>query len=428
MFKKRLITILCIVLFTSVYSFSEDMEKLLQQRVSPNFSGTSLENALKVFARQYSLNLIMSGGVAGNVNVQLYDVTLENALNAILKVNGYHFIVKDDIILVKPFEHAINGELNTKVYKLLYLDGFKLKTTLEPLLSARGKMEALLSEDEEEGKVQRSNILVVTDLWENMREIDRVIEMMDKPSRQIQIEVRLVETVLGDEDRIGIKYPTSIKAGLDGAETTAPISQTGQGGQGGSQRLLSAWYELPEVADDLNFGVISFEQLKATLDILALDKNSRLISNPKVTTMNNKKALIRIGTTIPIPEISRGISGDLFSYKEKDVNMELEVIPQIGDEDLITLKVHPMLEEIIGYTGSAEAPQPITSRREVKTTVIVKDGETVVIGGLVKATENKTVNKVWLLGDIPLLGYLFRHTSIIKEKKDLLIFITTKKM
>ena len=106
--------------------------------------------------------------------------------------------------------------------------------------------------------------------------------------------------------------------------------------------------------------------------------------------------------------------------------MNLSVIPRINEQNKITLKVHPMLEEITGYTGEAEAPQPITSRREVETTVMVDDGETVVIGGLIKETENKNVEKIWLLGDIPLLGYLFRHIRTQREKTDLLIFITTK--
>lgn len=210
-----------------------------------------------------------------------------------------------------------------------------------------------------------------------------------------------------------------------GAETTAPITK-GQGGQSGQQTILSGWYELPNNVQNLNLGILAIDQLKATLDILAQDANSRLIAKPTVSTMNNKKAVIKMGTTIPIPEISRGISGDLFSYKEKDVSMTLEVIPHIGEHGDITLNVHPIMEEIIGYTGPPDAQQPITSRREVNTTVRLKDGETLAIGGLIKENETKTVDKVWLLGDIPILGYLFKHTSVKKQKSDLLIFITTK--
>jgi type IV pilus secretin PilQ/predicted competence protein len=415
--------LLALILFFASSAHAWDLNDKLNQKVSTTFSGTSLENALRLLAQQYSLNLIMSGEISGRVNVRLVDVKLADALNALLKVNGYHYIISEDVVLVKAFDSAMNGELETKVYPVYYLDGYKLRETIQPLLSAKGRIEALLSENEKDDKQRRSNTLLVTDVWENQQEIARVIEALDKPSPQLQIEVRLIESLVGDQQRIGIDYPTSVGVSMTGAETTAPVNQSQQQ-TGGQPNLLAAWYELPAVNDNLSLGVLTFDQLKATLDFLAQDKNATLVSNPKVTTLNNKKAIIRIGTTVPIPEISRGVSGDLYSYKEKQVDMYVEVIPQIGQDSLITLTIHPILEEIVGYTGSADAPQPITSRREVQSTVMVRNGETVAIGGLVKETENEIENKVWLLGDIPVLGYLFRHTSIIKEKQNLLIFIT----
>ena len=144
MVKKWFIHLFILLIFSAHAAFSQDLTAKLNQKISPNFSGTSLDNALRLFAQQYSLNLIMSSDVQGRVNVQLYNVSLSDALNAILKVNGYHYIVENDVILVKPFDTNINGELETHVFKLLYLDGFKLKTTLEPLLSPKGKIEARL--------------------------------------------------------------------------------------------------------------------------------------------------------------------------------------------------------------------------------------------------------------------------------------------
>ncbi len=371
--------------------------------------------------------MVFADNISGTVTVQLSNVTLANALNTILKTHGYHYILDDDIILIKPLNFGINNELQNEVFHLRYLDGYKLRETLMPLLSSKGKIAPLLSEKGEKEEEQRANILLATDYRENLAQVTRVIESLDVPDKQIQIEVRLVETVIGSDQRFGIDWPRTVTVSATGAETDAPVS-TQQAGNTASSGLLSAWYELPNNVDNLNLGVLTFSELKATLDLLKDDQNSKLISNPKVTTLNNKKAAIEIGTTIPIPEISRGISGDLFSYKEKDVSMTLEVVPQIGEDGMITLKVHPRLEEIIGYTGPDEAPQPITSIREVTTTVMVQDGQTVAIGGLVKNSETKNEKKIWLLGDIPVLGYLFTHTSVIQEKKDLLIFITTKIM
>jgi len=424
--KKLLIIIFSVFLFLQALSASE-IEKKLQQKISTSFAGTSLEGAMRILAKQYGLNIIVGQGGQERVTATLFDVSLGEALNAILKTHGFHYILGSNVIMVTPFDMAVNGELNSQVFELNYLDGFKLKITLEPILSPKGKIEALLSETEEKDKYIRSNILVVTDMRENIRTIEKIIQQMDKPPKQMQIDVRLVEKNVGDELRVGIDWPKSMKVTMTGAETTAPITQTSQGG-GGQPKLFSGWYQLPATSNQLTMGVLTLDELSATLDLLDKDENSKVIANPKVTTLNNKKAIIKIGRTVPIMQISRSVAGDLYSYQPKEVNLQLEVIPQVGLDGYITLKVHPILEEIIGYVGPSEAPYPITAKREVQSTIRLKDSETLVIGGLVKETESKIENKIWLLGDIPLLGYLFTHTSIQKNKTDLIIFITTKLM
>ncbi len=417
------VVVLLIVLIS--YSVSGNLDNVLQQRVSPTFMGVSLKDAVRMFAQQYHFNYVFSGGGKGIVNVRLTNIPLGNALEYMLKPSGYHFLVKNDVLIIKPLKENFYGERETKIYQLQYVDGIKIKNTLKTFLSTKGKIEALVTDKQDEKEKDRSNILIVSDLPENLKIIDNVIKSLDKPEKQIQIEVRLIETLVGGEKRLGLKWPTSINASVMGAETTAPITNNNQS-SGGQQTILSAWYELPNTINKLNLGVLTLDKLRATLDILAQDNKSRLISNPKVVALNNHRAVIRIGTTVPIPEIQRGFAGDLYSYKEKDVSMKLEVIPVVGEDNEITLKLHPVLQEIIGYTGQAQAPQPIISVREVETSVVVKDGETVAIGGLVKETSNEQEDKIWLLGNIPILGYLFKHKTTKKEKTDLLIFITSK--
>jgi len=428
MIKKVSLIIISMLFLLQMNAMALNTSQVLKQKISTNFVNTSLERVIRVLSNQYGLNIIIGGQAEGRVTIQLTDVMLADALDAILKAQGYHYVLGNDVIFVKPLEMDVNGELVTKVFELKYLDGFSLKASLMPLLSAKGKAEALLSEIEEDAKLNRSNILVVSDFRENLQTISAAIEQMDVPAKVLQIEVRLIEKLVSDEKRVGLNLPTSVTVKAMGAETTAPITQTNQQGGSGGQAptILSAWYELPNEVENLNLGVLTLDNLQATLDILAQDANSRLVSKPSVTTLDNKKATIKIGQSIPVPEVSRGISGDLVSYKEKEVSMTLEVVPHIGLNGDVTLDVHPVLEEIIGYTGTSDAPQPITSKREVKATVLVKDGETLVIGGLIKETQTENISKVWLLGDIPILGYLFKHTSMKTEKSDLLIFITTK--
>lgn len=426
MLKKGLFIALSVFFLMHSAVFALSTSEILKQKISTNFVNTSLERVVRVLSNQYGLNIIIGGNATGKVTIQLTNVTLSDALNAILKTQGYHYIVGNNVLFVKPVKEDVNGELTTDVFKLKYLDGFSLKEALVPMLSAKGKMEALLSENSENDKEKRSNILVVSDFWENVERITEAIKIMDVPAKALQIEVRLVEKLVGREDRVGLDLPTSMTVKTMGAETTAPITKSQSGGSNQAPTILSAWYELPNTLDNLSLGVLTFNELKLTLELLASDANSNLISRPSVTTLDNKKATIKIGQIIPVPEVSRGISGDLISYKEKEVSMTLEVIPHIGLNDDITLEVHPVLEEIIGYTGTSDAPQPITSKREVKSTVLVKDGETLVIGGLMKEAETENISKLWLLGDIPYLGRLFSHTTLKKEKTDLIIFITTK--
>lgn len=420
--KFKYLIIVLLAVYSHVYAF--DLQEKLNQIVSPKFDRASVTDVLKIFALQHSINIVVSSDVKGQVTIQLYNVTLEVALNTILKSMGYHYVIDNDVILVKPFDTNVNGELVSQVFKLNYSNAFFLEKTLSSMLSEKGKMMPLLDEAVKEEINQRASVLVVTDLWENLKQIEDVIEQLDVAPKQLLIEVRLIESLIGEEEQYGINLPKRISASADGAETTAPITKTQA--NTGEQRLLSAWYQIPGGNSDLNLGVLNVNQLSIALDMLARDNGSRLVSNPKITTLNNKKAKVKIGTTVPIPEVSRGIAGDLITYREKEVNIDLEVIPQIGEDNMITMSVHPILEEIIGYTGLSEAPQPITSKREVNATVTVIDGQTLVLGGLIKESKTKTVEKLWLLGDIPILGYLFQNTVTKMEKSDLLIFITPK--
>ncbi|NOX88120.1 MAG: hypothetical protein GXO77_03775 [Calditrichaeota bacterium] len=422
----KFVQIFLILVISASFSRAGDIDRILEQRVSPTFLGVKLNDALRLFAQQNHFNYVFTGNGKEIINIRLTNIPLKSALEYMLKPNGYHYIIKGDVMIIKPLKQNMYGELVTQIYHLQYVDALKIKNTITTFLSPKGKIEVLLTDRQGDKDEDRSNILIVSDLKENLEIINKIIEKLDQPSKQIQIEVRLIETLVGGEKRLGLNLPKSISASVMGAETTAPITQTAQSGTGGQQTLLSAWYQLPEGPQELNLGVLTFDRLKATLDLLASDNKSRLISNPRVITLNNQKAIIRIGTTVPIPEISRGISGDLYSYKEKDVTMSLEVIPVVGDDNRISLKIHPVMQEIIGYVGPAEAPQPIISIREVRTSVVINDGETVAIGGLVKETTSEQEERIWLLGRIPILGYLFKHKTIKKEKSDLLIFITSK--
>lgn len=425
--KSKIIFILIFILVPiSAYLQVDDvLEAKLDQKVSSmEFRNTNIEDLLRLMARQNSLNIVLGPEIQGRVSVSLKNVAVKDVLNTVLNSLGFHYIVDNNIILIKSFERSVASEISTRVFNLKYQDAYDLIQPLTTLLTTKGKIEALQLVKTEKLENKRSDILVISDIAGNLEKIAAVIEEIDVPEPQLQIEVRLIETILGETQKLGFDWPKRFGADISGA---VPENGATTGGEGEtSQQARAAYSEFPLTEDSFNLGILSIDELKLALDLLEQDKNSKLVSNPKISTLNKKKAKIRIGTTIPIAEVSRGVGGDLISYKDKDIDVSLEVTPRILPNNKIFLEVHPQIEEIIGYTGSDDFPQPITSVREITTNITVENNQTIVLGGMVKESKQKVVNKVWLLGDIPLLGYLFQSINEENTNTDLLIFITPK--
>jgi type II secretory pathway component GspD/PulD (secretin) len=219
---------------------------------------------------------------------------------------------------------------------------------------------------------------------------------------------------------LGLEWPETIGASLGEAEPVTSTSTT----TAASKALVFPINGRPK------YGRLSVNQVDWFLNYLATQTNSKLLSNPKVTTLDNQAAKITVATTIPLQTLNRFTEGavvqDIVSFQDKEFGIILDVTPRINDDSTITLRVVPTVEDIISFTGPANNQRPITSKRSVETQVRMKDGETMVIGGLIKDNEVKTVRKVWFLGDIPLLGHLFRSTSKQKNQTDLLIMITPR--
>jgi type IV pilus assembly protein PilQ len=419
--------IILILLLTAIVTFTdrtfaqgnEEIEARLNQYVSSlEFKDIDIKDILRLLSRQHHLNIIVSSDVTGKVSVSLANVLVRDVLSTILESHSCHYVLKNDVILVKSFERDSYSETESEVFHLNYLDAVDLKESLSHLLTSKGEMRALDIEKTSNEQERRSDILVVKDIRDNINQIRSVLEELDVPQKQLIIEARLIETILGENDKFGFDLPKSVKVNMTGADP-------GNKGNVDMNSGLSASAKFP-LSKNINLGILTTDELSFTLDALSQDENTKLISNPKVATLNNKRAMLRVGTNIPIPEVNRGIGGDLITYKDKKVDVMLEVIPRIEPNNKINLRVHPIIEEIIGYAGEGAFLQPITSVREVQTTLSVAPGETIVLGGLVKDNKMIVENKVWLLGDIPLLGALFTSKTEEVNKTDLLIFITPK--
>lgn len=384
-------------------------------RLTMNFKDADILNVLRMLSKQHHLNLVASNDVKGKVTVHFSDVSLDDALETILKANGYDYYIEKDIIFVKPIETDRNTSVSMKVYDLKYVDALDMKETLTPFLTKKGRMEALSRTRNGLSEEKRSNLLVVSDVAFRMAVFDSIINQLDLQLNQLMIEVRMYETTLGDDQKVGVGLPQAITAStVDARNPDDPATLTN----------YSAIMPLADKLQNVIMGKLTVDKLMVSLNFLKTQTNSKLLSNPKILTMDNQKAEISVGTTIPIQTISRSAAGDIITFTDKNINVTIRVTPKINPDSMITLLIEPIIEDIIGYTGTGENRQPIISRRYAKTQVMVKNNESIVLGGLLKETEVETISKVWLLGDIPLLGKLFTNKGKEKKKTDLLIFIT----
>ena len=394
--------------------YLSSFRRLPDSKVSFNFKEADLLTVVRLMASQENLNLVLGGDLSGSVTIKLTDVTLETAMDAILHVNGYEWFLQENIIVIKPSspDSQLSGELDTQIYRLRFVHGAIITEALEEVLTERGKVKSLSSSQSLDYDFEIDDIVMVTDVPTNFALIDRVIGTIDQEGAQINIAVKFIETTLKRGETIGIDWNLRQSMQLPGNK----------------KGVFSDNINFSEIAfgiDTMSFATLTAPVVSAMLDLLANDDDTKLLQEPQVTTMNNSPANIVVGTTIPIlvPQGEGSVFGtNPYTYENQDVNIALDVLPRLNAYNAISLAINTSVQAIIGYTG--ENSRPIVSNRETNTNVRVKDGETLLIGGMIFETEEEKVNKVPLLGDIPLIKSLFRFSSIQKEQRELLIFIT----
>jgi type II secretory pathway component GspD/PulD (secretin) len=231
---------------------------------------------------------------------------------------------------------------------------------------------------------------------------------------QILIEARLIEMQPQDKKGIGIDWDKQLSAQIFNIDEThgAGFAYSFQASQG----------------HHINFATLNGQQFNLALKFLREHTDSKLLSNPRILAMDNEPSDISVGTTFPIPSITRGTGGqgDIVTFTYKDVNIALRVIPHVTEDSTVTMYVNPIIEEVTGEVKIDVNTAPITAKREVDTVVKVPSGHTVAIGGLIREKSVRTTKKVWLLGDIPLLGLLFRASDSDVVQTDLVIFLTPR--
>ena len=373
--------------------------------VSINFKNADLVDIIRLLSEQHGLNLILGEEVAGSITLKLVEVPLEKALDLILKANGYTWFIDDNILLVKPAEGEIthSAELDTRIFQLYFLDADMVITALTEVFTSQGKAVPLSSASAIGGEAAGNDLLMVTDVPTNFELIERIIRTLDQENAQINISIKFIETTLKQDEAMGIDWSlradTSLSFGI--GEIT---SHSG---------------------NKVSMATLTPMTFAAMLQILSEDAGTTLLQEPQITTFNNSPASITVGTTIPVlvPQSEGSMFGAVpYTYQDQSVNVSLSVLPRINENELISMSIDAAVQAITGYVGAEQ--RPIVSNRTTSTNVMVRNGETLLIGGLIFDQDDLTVGKFPVLGDLPFIRKFFRTNSKKKSQNELLIFIT----
>lgn len=420
-FAKNILVITALLIF----SVSANAQGLFSgEKLSLQLESVSLTTVLNMMAEQYNLNLVISGSVEEKISIRLDEVDIATALDAILTSNQLNYYVNNDVVVVKPINMEAVGELQSRLVTLRYIDPVTAQKALFPQTSAKGKVvildKAVGTSAPAAGDAFRANRILITDYPNVVTQQLKLVEQIDVPDRMIQISVKIIESQLDSTQRLGLLWPTTLSASL-GKQSDSSSSS--------SSNLTQSAGEYNPNNGDWTWGTLNVEQMTILLDALKTNDRTKLISDPYLTVSENYEAEIKSQTIIPIQTINRFTEGsatsDIVTFEDEEVGISLKVTPRINEEGRITLDVFPTVENIIGFSGTADNQKPIKSSRSIRTRVTVNDGETLALGGLLSEEEMESKQKVPFFGSIPLLGsLLFTHTSTERKKADLIILIT----
>ena len=422
--------------------------------VTIDFKDADIQNVLRILSFKSGVNIVAGSDVTGSVTMRLVDVPWEKALDVVLKTYGYAYDRDGNIIRVTTVENLRKEELSTEVFVLNYAQASDVEKSLKDVLSERGKVRS----------DTRTNTVIMTDMPTIIQRAAKVIERLDKPTPQVVIQGKVVELTLGDADKLGIKW--NLSAAMKGAarpstfpfpsrmrtalrkwlpegrapQTTTTVDSLGVAHDStisdfpvtGTGSTTAQFFPVADKAQFI-FGTLDFSQFQVILDLINSRQDTKILSEPHVTTLNNQEAKILVGEVLAIPTFERNSSTgrmEITGYKDRDVGIRLSVTPQINAQGEVVVNVRPQITALLGYdTLTADIKVPRFSTREAQTQVRVKSGQTIAIGGLIRENVVDTRTKVPILGDIPLLGRgLFSHKEKTVQKTDLLFFMTVHVM
>lgn len=441
------------------------------------FRNADIRDALTLIAEEYDLNIVMSEDVTGRVNLRLKGASLHNTLDAILISRGLDYEIRDNIIRVAGAE-VIESErekrltrrelepLVSEVVVLQYLDANDLKPTIEKMLTSRGTVSVLerrtykgfqfgtqqsqqaVSQSTTRGVVMpstsgliraraegaetkpRSNTLLIVDVRSQVERIKGVIEEIDIPPRQVLIDAKVLEVNTESLEDLGLDFNNETTFSASGG-TWNPLTTDLNSGDSSTDINSNIFTNIFPTSSDSGihavFSHLNGEDFTIILHALLQDRRNKVLSAPKILTIENQEAAILVGEQFPIFEANvtdQGTTTETLSFFQP-IGISLQVIAQITPQKDVIMIIHPTVSSLgETVTGTTGLTQPRINVREADTRVLIRSGETLVIGGLLADTVDERYWKLPILGHLPLLGRFFTRRQVSTSQRNLLIFIT----
>lgn len=402
------------------------------------FQGDPIDLVLRTLAKQAKINLVISDrviGAGGTVTMRLEDKSPKDAIEIIVQSKGLVLDAVGDVFYVKTQEEKAKEPTIPCTFTLSYARA----------ADVIGLLQTQLQSGVPPQKDDRTNTVFYREVKSNLDKVVEFLSDIDKPTQQVMIETRLVEVNANPKQSYGINW-----AGVVGSSSSPQTFRYGASTPGGvgqlpaiktdtttgklqAQDFLFNGQTTGGFMDALGgqFAILSVPQMSATIRLLNEDRDAEFIANPRVVTASGQKAQIKITRNQPVPQLNfnEQTAQAVFSgFQDKEFGNTLEVTPIINKDQFVTLNVKPEISNKVGdsvFTFSgAVVTSPIIDKRTLESNVVIKSGDTLAIGGLLQDEQTKGGNKVPVLGDIPLVGYLFQEKLNERTKRNLLVFVT----
>lgn len=411
-------------------------------RVSFEFKDIDIHNLLRVLAEVSKKNIIVADDVGGRVTIRLRNVPWDQALDLVLRSKGLGKEVEGNIIRIAPLKRLqaeredaakaqeakeIAEPLLVRIIPVNYALAQELYPKVRDLLTQRGTLTV----------DNRTNTLIIKDVSDVIARAQALVQKLDTQTPQVLISSRIVETSTNFSRELGIQWGGNFTASQASANATGlafPNNVGGSGavpgnvGAGGAVPMQPNWaVSFPAGVGESSGGAVGFTfgsaggaaQLNLRLSALETRGLLKTVSAPKVTTLDNREAVIGQGVSIPFSQVSAAGVNTVFV----EAKLELRVTPHVTSDGSILMKIRASnnqpSENVRGANG-----QPAITKREAQTEVLVKDGDTTVIGGIYTRRSSESVSQIPFLGDIPVLGWFFKSRAASDERTELLIFVS----